>query len=269
MIDKIPKVLTFSATDPTFGAGMQADIITLSSLGCHPLTIVTGVSVQDTIGVESLTAISEKLVNSQARTILKDMEVSVFKCGVLGSVENIKTVAKITSDYPEIPLIIDPVLASGRGDNFANAEMISAMKELLLPNTYLSTPNSNEAKKLVIQAEENLEDLSIDLCAERLKIIGCKNILITGTHENTSKVVNTFYESSGEIYPFYWDRLKGNYHGSGCTLTSAISGYLAQGLSLKISIEKAQYFTWQALKNAFKPGRGQYIPNRLFSSKMI
>ena len=264
MSEKLPNVMTFSATDPTSGAGLQADILTIASLGCYPLSIVTGVSVQDTIGVRGLTAINAQLVNDQTRTILEDMEISVFKCGLLGSLENIKIIAEIKEDYPEIPLIIDPVLASGRGDDLVNAEIMKAMLELLFPKSYLITPNSHEARKIVIKDNENFEDVSIDLCAERLKLLGCKNILITGADETTDKVINNLYESSGESNPFYWDRLPGVYHGSGCTLASAISAYLALGFNLNKAVEQAQIYTWESLKNGSKPGKGQNIPDRLY-----
>ena len=264
MSKKLPNVMTFSATDATSGAGLQADVLTIASLNCNPLSIVTGVSVQDTIGVKGLTAINAELVNDQTRTILGDMEISAFKCGLLGSVENIRIIAEILEDYPEIPLIIDPVLASGRGDDLVNAEIMKAMLELLFPKSYLITPNNHEARRMVIEANENFEDLSIDLCAERLKLLGCKNILITGTEETTEKVINTLYEKSGTVNPFHWDRLPEVYHGSGCTLASAVSAYLALGFNLKTAVEEAQIYTWESLKNASKLGKGQYIPDRLY-----
>ena len=264
MSKKLPNVMTFSATDATSGAGLQADVLTIASLRCNPLSIVTGVSVQDTIGVRGLTAINAELVNDQTRTILGDMEISAFKCGLLGSVENIRIIAEILEDYPEIPLIIDPVLASGRGDDLVNAEIMKAMLELLFPKSYLITPNSHEARRMVIEGNENFEDLSIDLCAERLKLLGCKNILITGADENTGKVINILYEKSGTVNPFHWDRLPEVYHGSGCTLASAVSAYLALGVNLKTAVEEAQIYTWESLKNASKPGKGQYIPERLY-----
>lgn len=263
MSKKLPNVMTFSATDATSGAGLQADVLTIASLRCNPLSIVTGVSVQDTIGVKGLTAINAEIVNDQTRTILGDMEISAFKCGLLGSVENIRIIAEILEDYPEIPLIIDPVLASGRGDDLVNAEIMKAMLELLFPKSYLITPNSHEARRMVIEGNENLEDLSIDLCAERLKLLGCKNILITGTEDTTEKVINTLYEKSGTVNPFYWDRLPEAYHGSGCTLASAVSAYLALGFNLNKAVEQAQIYTWESLKNASKLGKGQYIPDRL------
>jgi hydroxymethylpyrimidine/phosphomethylpyrimidine kinase len=264
MSKKLPNVMTFSATDATSGAGLQADVLTIASLRCNPLSIVTGVSVQDTLGVRGLTAINAELVNDQTRTILGDMEISAFKCGLLGSVENIRIIAEILEDYPEIPLIIDPVLASGRGDDLVNAEIMKAMLELLFPKSYLITPNSHEARRMVIEGNENFEDLSIDLCAERLKLLGCKNILITGADENTEKVINILYEKSGTVNPFHWDRLPETYHGSGCTLASAVSAYLALGVNLKTAVEEAQIYTWESLKNASKPGKGQYIPERLY-----
>ena len=143
--------MTFSATDPSGGAGLQADVLTLASIGCHPLSVTTGITVQDTIGVDRLMALGSELVNDQARSILKDMDVAIFKCGVLGSVENITAVAEIVADYPDIPLIIDPVLASGRGDDLASKDMSLAMTELLFPQSLLITPNSFEARQLVIQ----------------------------------------------------------------------------------------------------------------------
>jgi len=264
MSKKLPNVMTFSATDATSGAGLQADVLTIASLRCNPLSIVTGVSVQDTIGVRGLTAINAELVNDQTRTILGDMEISAFKCGLLGSVENIRIIAEILEDYPEIPLIIDPVLASGRGDDLVNAEIMKAMLELLFPKSYLITPNNHEARRIVIEGNENFEDLSINLCAERLKLLGCKNILITGADENTEKVINTLYEKSGTVNPFHWDRLPEVYHGSGCTLASAVSAYLALGFNLKTAVEEAQIYTLESLKNASKPGKGQYIPDRLY-----
>lgn len=264
MIKLPPKVMTFSATDPTGGAGLQADLLTLASLGCHPLSITTAITVQDTIGVDTLLSLDADLINNQARSILKDIEVSVFKLGLLGSIENISTVAKIIDDYPGIPLIIDPVLTSGRGDELAGSEVIEAMIQLLLPHATLITPNSLEARRLVAMGKEDIFNLPLKECAARLSNIGCKNILITGAHENNKEVINTYYPSAGEPKIFYWERLLGSYHGSGCTLTSAISAYFAKGLSLEMAIERGQNFTWQALKKAFKLGVGQAIPNRFY-----
>src|SRR6201993_13033 len=130
-----PIVLAFAASDPSGGAGIQADILTLSSMGCHPLSVLTAITVQDTLGVEGVQPLDAEWVADQARCLLEDMPVDVFKIGVLVSVENIAVIAEILSDYPDVPLVLDPVLASGRGDELATDEMLAAVRELLIPRT--------------------------------------------------------------------------------------------------------------------------------------
>lgn len=264
MSDIPPIVLTFGATDPSGGAGLQADILTIASMGCHPLTVVTAITVQDTGGVDDILPIDAEWVSDQARAVLEDMPVAAFKIGLLGSVENIAAIAEVISDYPDIPLVFDPVLASGRGDELTDEDMLDALRELLLPQTTILTPNSIEARRL-IQDEDNDED-NPDLaeCAKRIVQLGCEYVLVTGTHEHTPKVINTLYGENGVVRSDSWARLSGIYHGSGCTLASAIAALLANGLSMNEAVKEAQEFTWQALKYAFRPGMGQHIPDRLF-----
>jgi hydroxymethylpyrimidine/phosphomethylpyrimidine kinase len=257
-----PIVLTFAASDPSGGAGLQADILTFASMGCHPLSVVTAVTIQDTMGVEEVMALDAEWVADQARCVLEDMPVAAFKIGLLGSTENISAIAEVVSDYPEIPLVLDPVLASGRGDELVTDEMISALRELLIPQTTIITPNSIEARRLV--QEEGEDDVDLAECARRLLAMGCEYVLITGTHENTTQVVNTLYGQEGVVRSDSWERLAGSYHGSGCTLASAIAATIANGLSISDAVKDAQEYTWQTLKSAFRPGMGQHIPDRLF-----
>jgi len=254
--------LAFAATDPSGGAGLQADVLTLASMGCHPLSVVTAVTIQDTMGVEEIMALDAEWVADQARCVLEDMPVTAFKIGLLGSTENIAAIAEVVSDYPEIPLILDPILASGRGDELVTDEMISALRELLIPQTTIITPNSIEARRLV--QEDGEDDLDLAECARRLLALGCEYVLITGTHENTPEVVNTLYGQEGVVRTDSWERLPGSYHGSGCTLASAIAATVANGLSVSDAVKDAQEYTWQTLKAGFRPGMGQHIPDRLF-----
>lgn len=256
-------VLVFSASDPSAGAGMQADILTLVSLGCHPLSALTALTVQDTVGVQSVQAVSAELLEQQARTVLEDMPVAAFKIGMLGSVENVIAVAEIISDYPEIPVIFDPVLASGRGDELSNEDVIAAIREMLLPQTTLLTPNAPEARRLA-ESDEDDGEPSIDVCAQRLIEMGAQYVLITGTHENTPQVINTLYGAEGVIRRDQWERLPGSYHGSGCTLASAIAGCIASGADMEEAAREAQDYTWQALAAGFRAGMGQFIPDRFF-----
>jgi hydroxymethylpyrimidine/phosphomethylpyrimidine kinase len=212
--------------------------------------------------VEAVQPIDADWVADQARCLLEDMPVDAFKIGALGSVENIAAIAEILSDYPDVPLILDPVLASGRGDELANDEMLHALRELLLPRTTILTPNSMEARRLADIEDD--EEPSLATCANRLIESGCEFVLITGTHEPTPQVVNTLYAKSGVVRSDSWQRLPGNYHGSGCTLASAIAAMLANGLDLPEAVREAQDYTWHTLQKAYRPGMGQFLPDRLF-----
>ncbi|HRQ06514.1 MAG TPA: hydroxymethylpyrimidine/phosphomethylpyrimidine kinase, partial [Nitrosomonas halophila] len=242
----------------------QADILTLAGMGCHPLTVVTAITVQDTTGVEDIWLLDAEWVVDQARTVLQDMPVQAFKIGMLGSVETIAAITEVISDYPDIPLVIDPVLASGRGDSFANEDVIMAMREMLFPQATIITPNSLEARRIALENEDDPDILSLQQSADRLLQWGCGYVLIKGTHENTPKVVNTLYDINGVVRSDTWQRLPGSYHGSGCTLSSAIAASLAHGISVADSVYEAQDYTWHALKAGFRPGMGQYIPDRFF-----
>ena len=258
-----PVVLTFAASDPTGGAGVQADILTIASLGCHPLSVIPALTVQDTAGVEAVLPIEAGWVADQARALLEDIRVDAFKLGMLGSVEAVAAVAEVISDYPDIPLVFDPVLASGRGDPLADEEMVDAMIELLLPQTTVLTPNSLEARRLALEEDED-ERPELSECARRLINAGCEYVLVTGTHEATAQVVNTLYGRHGRVRADQWDRLPGSYHGSGCTLASAIAANLGAGLGIEEAVAEAQAFTWQAIAAGFRPGMGQHVPDRLF-----
>lgn len=264
MTESFPLVMSFAATDPSGGAGLQADLLTISSMGCHPLSVVTAITVQDTSGVDDVLPIDPEWVADQARAMLEDVPVAAFKIGLLGSVENIAAIAEVLSDYPDIPLVLDPVLASGRGDELANDDMLDAMRELLIPQATILTPNSIEARRLALDEDNEEDDPSLEECAKRILQMGCEYVLITGTHEQTPKVINTLYSDRGVVSSDSWARLPGIYHGSGCTLAAAIAALLAQGVSVPEAVKEAQEYTWQTLNAGFRPGMGQHIPDRLF-----
>jgi hydroxymethylpyrimidine/phosphomethylpyrimidine kinase len=254
-----PAVLCFAASDPTSGAGVQADLLTLAALGCHPLCALTALTVQDTSGVERMVALEAELVADQARRLLADMPVAAFKLGVLGSAASARAIASLLAARPRVPVVLDPVLASARGDTLAGADTLAVVREQLLPLTTVATPNSLEARRLAPSAAD------LAACARTLTGKGCQYVLITGTHEPTEDVVNTLYDARGEVRADRWKRLPHSYHGSGCTLASAIAASLAQGAGVPDAVRKAQEFTWQSLAAGFRPGKGQHVPNRFFS----
>ncbi|MBK9161315.1 MAG: hydroxymethylpyrimidine/phosphomethylpyrimidine kinase [Nitrosomonadales bacterium] len=264
MSDTFPLVMSFAATDPSGGAGLQADMLTISSMGCHALSVVTAITVQDTSGVDDVLPIDPDWVVDQARAMLEDVPVAAFKIGLLGSVENIAAIAEVLADYPDIPLVLDPVLSSGRGDELANEDMLDAMRELLIPQTTIITPNSMEARRIALNDDDEDDDPTLEECAKRILAMGCEYVLITGTHEQTPKVINTLYGERGVLRSDSWARLPGIYHGSGCTMASAIAALLAQDVDVAEAVREAQEYTWQTLSAGFRPGMGQFIPDRLF-----
>lgn len=258
-----PAVLAFSASDPTGGAGIQADLLTIASLGCHPLSVLTALTAQDTRGVDAFDAVEPAWITRQARRVLDDIPVAAFKIGMLGSARNAEAVAAILAGHPRIPVVLDPVLASGRGDALSDGETLQALRSLLLPLATVLTPNSLEARRLALAGP----DAPLADCARALTGLGCKTVLVTGTHEPGAQVVNTLYGASRVLREDRWPRLAGEYHGSGCTLASALAAFLAKGRALEDAVREAQAYTWKTLEAGFQPGRGQHLPNRLFDSR--
>lgn len=255
---QVPVVMSFAGLDPSGGAGLQADIEAIASQGCHAAPVATALTVQDTRNVHRLEPVEPMLVVQQARAVLEDMPVKAFKLGLLGSVEVVEAVHSILVDYPHLPVVFDPVLAAGGGRELADEELIDALRELLLPQATLITPNSIEARRLAPEAD------SLQACAMALLELGSEFVLITGAHEPTEAVENHLYGGHRLLEAFSWPRLNGSFHGSGCTLASAIAGMLAQGNEPFSAVHQAQEYTWHALAEGYVAGMGQRLPNRFF-----
>lgn len=256
MILNRPVVLSFSGHDPSGGAGVQADIETLVSHQCHAVSVITTLTEQDTQNVKKLTPQNPENIINQAETLLADIPVKAIKIGLLGQAETVLAIHKIIKQHPQIPVVLDPILAAGGGTKLSDDALIKAIDDLLLPYVTILTPNSEEARKLT-----GLYDLTE--CGNQLAK-ACKYVLITGTHENTPEVSNKLFHD-GRFYEAYsWNRLPYSYHGSGCTLAASIAALLAQGLPPLEAIAEAQEFTWNSLNFAYQPGKGQYNPNRFF-----
>ena len=253
-----PVVMCFSGLDPSGGAGIQADIEAIRSMGCHVTPLITAHTVQDTQQLVRYVSHNSVLLSEQARAVLDDINVHAFKLGMLGSEGIVTAIHSILIDYPHVPVVFDPVLAAGGGGATSDEPAIVAMRELLMPLTTVLTPNSNEARSLAPNAD------TLAACAEALQDNGCEYVLITGAHEATDDVVNTLYANHRRLEEYHWDRLPHAYHGSGCTLAASIAALLAHGLEPLTAVHEAQEYTWQALQHARHIGQGQYIPNRFF-----
>ena len=240
-----PVVLCFSGHDPTGGAGIQADSEAIAAMGCHAVSVITCLTVQDTHNVYSLKPLDVAYILQQAQVILSDINISAIKIGLLGSCEIVEALITILDECPDIPVVFDPVLAAGGGTSLAKSELLCCIQDQLLGRVSLVTPNVPEAEILPIFDGK------------------CKNILLTGTHdESTEGVINRLIIDGLEVSALSWSRLADTYHGSGCTLASAVAAGLAKGLSLLEAVEIAQKYTWESLSQARKISDGQLIPLR-------
>lgn len=253
--------MCFSGLDATGGAGIQADIETLFSVGCHCTPVITALTVQNTQNASSIRATEATLLVQQARAVLEDIPVQCFKIGLLGSVECVEVIHTLLKDYASIPVVLDPILVAGGGFEFSDNDVEEAIKNLLLPLTTVLTPNTDEIKKLAPMAD------NLDACANEILELGCEHVLVTGTHAQSEEVINRFYSLHQQASLFRWPRLPENYHGSGCTLSAAVAGFLAHKVDIREAIQEAQRFTWEALSHGYRVGFGQHIPNRAYWNK--
>jgi hydroxymethylpyrimidine/phosphomethylpyrimidine kinase len=253
-----PLVMTFSGHDPCGGAGIQADIETLGSLGCHCTPIITALTAQDSVNVKDFHATDATLVVEQARAVLEDMRISCIKIGMIGSVANAEAIHTLLRDYPDIPVVLDPVLKAGGGGILSERTLVDAMSHLLLPQCTLITPNSLEARQLCNDAD------SLEACAQALMDSQCPYVLITGGHESGPTIINRLWHHRDLIATYEWPRIEGEFHGTGCTLASAIAGYLAHGSPVENAVRDGQAFTQETIRHARRLGMGQRIPNRFF-----
>lgn len=251
----VPVVLSIAGHDPVGGAGIQADIETALALGCHPATVVTCLTVQDTTNVAELAPIDPKFVAKQARAVLADLPVRAIKVGLLGSAAVATAVAEVLAQAGGMPVVVDPVLAAGGGRDLADPALVAALVDALLPRATLVTPNSDEARRLTGRDEPAG-------CAAALLRTGCGAVLVTGGHEPGEQLVNRLYQPGQPERTFEVHRVPGQFRGTGCTLATAIAALLARGVALDEAVSRAMTFTSTAIGAARPIGRGQWILGR-------
>jgi hydroxymethylpyrimidine/phosphomethylpyrimidine kinase len=250
--------MSLAAHDPCGSAGIQADIETCMSLGCHCSPIITAICAKDTRELKEMVPVDSTLLIEQARAILEDMPVAAIKLGFLGSVGNVEATHTILRDYPNIPVILDPLTSVSDDELLDSAALLKATTTLLLPMATLATPDLVEAHELAQQGD------TINACATEILESGCQNLLITSVSRNNDSVENLLYNQLGLVKNFSWPRLKLFSHGSGATLSASIAAYIAHGLRLIDAVEQGQQFTWRALEASRQLGMGKRIPNRIF-----
>ena len=274
-----PCVMCLSAGDATAGGGLAADILTLASMGCHPLPVQTAALVRDTRGIDEVWPVEPELLSLQARAVLEDVPVAAFKLGFCGSVENVALIAEILSDYPEVPLVVEPALYAAVLLGEEGDEVVAALADLILPQTTLLVADRHELCRLAgvvdvapdgddgdegDEADEAEDDPGIDEALARLLGGGTEFILLTGGGEHGPQVVNTLFGHEGVVRTDAWPRLPGRHLGAGTTLTAAAVAAIAHGMALPEAVREAQEFTQQALRHAYRAGMGRALPDRFF-----
>ena len=252
-----PVVLVLAGHDPVGGAGIQADIETIAANGCHAATVLTAMTIQNTVAFRKYIPVNPQDFLQQIELICSDMEISAAKIGLIGDAEILHAIETVMQEIGEVPVVLDPIIYAGTGEAIIQNNVRIGLYEKLLPHVTVITPNSVEARTLTGAHDPAL-------AAEFFLRHGCKAVLITGTHEPTDRVINTLYQANSSPGVYTWPRLPGSYHGSGCTLSSAIAAHLARGKDLGEAVMAAQEFTWNTLQHGLQLGKKQYHPDRFY-----
>ena len=242
--------------DPSGGAGIQADIEAIARNGCHAVSVITCLTTQNTSEFRKSIQVDPLDFIEQVEMILDDIRVDSCKIGLIIDPGILSAIEKVLLKLKGVPVVLDPVFSAGAGQKIITEDIYLYTHDNLIQSASIITPNSMEARELA-----GKDDL--DAAGSELLKRGCKAVLITGTHEHSEKIINTLYYNN-QIIRYEWQRLSGNYHGSGCTLSSSISARLALGQDIQQAVETAQEYTWQTLKHAIRIGENQYHPDRFF-----
>ncbi|MFZ6708663.1 bifunctional hydroxymethylpyrimidine kinase/phosphomethylpyrimidine kinase [Undibacterium sp. TC9W] len=256
-----PCVLVFAGHDPSGGAGIQADIEAIAAQGAHALPVITALTVQDNDHAYAVHAVDVQIILQQAMTLVAKMPVKVVKLGIVAHKKNATAIAsfiqKMKLQEPDLQVIVDTVLGSGHGDSLSLDNPVGAIEPLLKVAT-LITPNLPELKRLsphCMDMQAQVENL-MQTCEA--------DVLLKGGHATEAQVKNIWFQHGQwqTAQEWLWPRLPGEFHGSGCTLASAIAGQLAIGASLPVALLQAQSYTQQSLQHAYAIAAGQLIPAR-------
>ena len=251
MADSRGRVLIIAGSDSGGGAGIQADIKTVTALGGYAATAITAITVQNTLGVQGVHPIPPEVVAAQARAVLDDIGADAVKTGMLGDVEMVTRVAAIL-DTVRVPVVVDPVMVAKGGTSLLDPSAIDAVRTLMVPRATVLTPNAPEAQALTGLSVHTTDDLR--RAGERLLALGARAVLMKGGHVEGPTVIDVLMTPEGET-TFEGERLDTRHtHGTGCTLASAVAAGLAQGLSLPEAVARAWAYVHEAMRQA--PGFG-------------
>jgi len=260
-------VLTIAGFDGSGGAGIQADIKTISALGSYATSILTALPVQNTVGVKSIHAIPASVVKEQIQTILEDIYPSSIKIGMVHTAELVGVIMEALKDN-KVPIVFDPVMVATSGHRLIETATVAAIIERLIPLADIITPNLQEASILADIPIHNVADMY--LAGEKIMKTGCKSVLIKGGHLESDQLTSLYFANDSTVHEFTYPKLNTqNTHGSGCTLSSAIATYIAQGETFLNAITLAQEFVHRAIAEGInvKTGKGNGPLHHFYNPK--
>lgn len=263
-----PLVLTFGVSDPVGALGIQADLAAFAALGCHGLSVATGLLIADTARVEDALELDPDWVVDQARVVLEDMTVAAFKVGALVSIEQASAIAEIVSDYPDVPLILDPFLSSLPDSGLADDDMLMAIRQILVPQATVLLLSQVELARMAETWREGGADDMLAADVAELTDMGCGFVLVTGTATSGSgagaTISNTLFDENGVVGTFSWQHLPGPFIGAGSTMSAALAALMARDGDTVEAVQAAQEYTAGALAHAQRFGMGKLVPNKFF-----
>lgn len=250
-----PVILSVAGFDPGAGAGLQADLLTGAALGTHVCTAVTSLTVQDSAQVHSVQVLDPSYTRAQMDVLMADFPVAAVKVGMLGSAAMGRMLARFLECHPGIPVVLDPILRSGGGQLLSGPDLVETLLLELLPRVQVLTPNAPEILSLSGAGD-------VDQAAAMLAGYGAEWVLVSGGHGEGVDLDNRLYRHGVLEERFVQKRLPGVFHGSGCTLSTAIAAGLAQGRMVPEAVNGALDFTARAVAHARSLGRGQFFLDR-------
>lgn len=273
---KYPSVLTIAGFDGSGGAGIQADIKTISALGSYATSVLTALPIQNTKGVRTIYPVDIKAVQEQIECILDDIFPDAIKIGMVHTPELVKTIVNTLKKYPKAPLIFDPVMVSTSGHRLIEDQTIEVIIDELFPLADIITPNMDEMTILSKIDVQTLSDMK--LAGYEIKKLGCKTILLKGGHQKTNVITSLLMDELNEFHSFEFEKISThNTHGSGCSLSSAIASYIARGNDMYTATKLGQEYVYEAIKNGANviTGKGNgplnhfYNPQKLLKNEMV
>ena len=245
----IPNVLSIAGSDPSGGAGIQADLKTFSALGCYGMAVLTALTAQNTRGVTAVHVPPADFLTAQIDAIFADIEVAAIKIGMLATGEIARVVGERLARYPDVPVVLDPVLVATSGDSLGAPDVVEAMRRHLLPRAALITPNLAEAARLA-EMPMPVDETAMRALAERLHALGARAVLVKGGHLPGKDAVDILFDGAAHHVLRALRVDTRNTHGTGCTLSSAIAAHLATGMGLVDAVRAAKSYLTEALADS-------------------